>query len=1176
MRPLLFRVLRFSAVIAALMPAIFKAQIANAQLTHWQPVPIPDSVSITDVYFFNQQYGFASSSNIEDVATGFWINNSSPFLYRTTDGGLSWSKIIFQTSLVDSLPSNFGYGNLLYLSPSHLLIPSFRIASSWGQGATKFGLFESLDSGLTWSDITPTAVTTDCRSVYASGDTTWVADWSPATGKYLQTDRTVDNGSSWTRVNDGYAISGNKTGLLLSVSDSYEISSNDGLSWGGTQPMPSDSVPFDYVTWLVKPLTNDIFFTEDRIANPVNGTKVNTGEITVSSDGGLTFHKTDTTAGLSFGEIEGAAGVCTPVYVQKISDSSFPGFLRSTDEGITWQNIEGPGASLYERHHPFSVVGYGAVVFAVDGSGTLWETTDGGDGSLTSSVLPMTTVNFSMKSSKGKQTVLQEGDTISTKLCDSLVLDFRVINAGCNQIWIDSSSIDSIVPNTYYSVLHNRALTVGSPSDTSQIVILPVQEGTYSITVHGRIRRDDYLNEDKSISLTLIIQPNPGVLDLTAKTLYDFGTQALCTPVTVRDTFSIAAHGCEQVTVDSVVFHPDSVQFTDITFMNSGTFIPDSTPKDFPISFKPSIADTERGNIFIYWFDGETRHTDTIPTQGVGVTDTRTFAIHADTLSIRMCDSTTGTITITNTTCGTLTLDSLSLPNGVVFGPGLNPALPIVLASGGSDSLIVHLALGRAGSTDLRVGDTALQAIASMQFTEHGSSSDFDTTLMLNVHVGRGIPAVTLSTPSLNFGSVTTCGQSVTLPVVLSSTACDTLTCSGAVPALPYTLTKSFLSSVPVGVSDTALVTFTPTATGQFNDTLTITTNAGMETVPLQGVGIAGAKVLSVDTSLRDFGALYACQSRDTTILLRNTGCDTLIVDSGNVTNGSYVTDANYPIILPPDSSATVQVSLAADSAGMSGTLEFFSNANQGNSMVTIPLTASIIPPAHLELALSPSDTATAGSVVRCYVILEGKVPTGAISGLHFDITHNDDLLTYESASGVTMLGTGGTPALQVLQFSAGSPAGSLTYADTIGTITFRVYLSDSSYTPLTLSNVSFTNSLELAANCVASIADSGASFTYLYSCGEPLIQDGMLGTLPFVITGIVPNPAQDEITVQLSGNEQPEIEMYDALGRGQDVRSTSLQSGVLLDVSNVPSGIYFLRLSMDGYMESRSIVIAH
>jgi hypothetical protein len=851
-------------------------------------------------------------------------------------------------------------------------------------------------------------------------------------------------------------------------------------------------------------------------------------------------------------------------------------------------NIGGP--DNYEDYPTISVTGHGAVVYALDQQNTLWKTTDGGDGALSAIAQTIVTTGHTLGIGASGN------DTLITKLCDtaSLSLWLHFMADNCDYGGLSAVTIDGLDSTTAgYSITSTHHPWSANQPDTAWVTILPQTPGTYPLTVHAHYTDDDFLQGDTTFNLTLVIKPNPGTLDLNAKLFYDFGTQALCAPVTVRDTFSIAAHGCEQVRVDSIIFRVDSSQFIDFTFKNSGSFIPDSAPRSFPISFKPSIADSERGKLFIYWFDGITPHVDTIAFSGAGVSDTRTFAIHADTLSIRMCDSAIGTISITNTTCGTLTLDSLALPEGVTYGQGMNPSFPLTLLPGESDSLTVHLSLGQPGTSELHVGDTALEAIASMDFIEHGSSSPFDTTIMLAIRVGSGIPAATLSTTLLDFGAVSKCGGAITLPVILSSTGCDTLNSSTAFPAAPFTLSKSFSTQLPVGFSDTTFVTFSPKQTGTFADTIMLTTNAGVDRIALKGIGFGGTKILAADTSLRDLGGLYACQSRDSTIVLSNPGCDTLRIDSARLTNGAYRTGGTYPVTIPPDSSIIIPLHLSADSAGMNGTLTFFSDANVGDSAVTIPLTANIIPPAHLLLALSPSDTATDGTLATCYVLLEGQVPSGAISGMQFDITHNDDLLSFVNASGVTMTGTAGTPEAQVLHFAVGSQAGSLTYADTIGTITFRVYLSDSIFTPLSLSNVTFTNSLSLTDDCVASILDSGASFTYLYRCGEPIIQDEMENVTPFSIESIVPNPAGDEITIELSGDAQPVIEMYDALGRSvlttprivgdasppipRIVGDASfIGGGVTLDVSSVPSGIYFLRVSSGGFVESRSVVVQH
>jgi hypothetical protein len=128
-------------------------------------------------------------------------------------------------------------------------------------------------------------------------------------------------------------------------------------------------------------------------------------------------------------------------------------------------------------------------------------------------------------------------------------------------------------------------------------------------------------------------------------------------------------------------------------------------------------------------------------------------------------------------------------------------------------------------------------------------------------------------------------------------------------------------------------------------------------------------------------------------------------------------------------------------------------------------------------------------------------------------------------------------------------------------TLVCRVFVTDTNETAITVANLSAST-----ANCLSILGTGGVTLTQFLLTGSPL-----------TITSIVPNPAQDAIEIRVVGGipaSQLQIEMYDVLGRGQDVRNTSLRNGISLDVSNLPSGIYFIRLSLGGYVESRSVVI--
>ena len=96
--------------------------------------------------------------------------------------------------------------------------------------------------------------------------------------------------------------------------------------------------------------------------------------------------------------------------------------------------------------------------------------------------------------------------------------------------------------------------------------------------------------------------------------------------------------------------------------------------------------------------------------------------------------------------------------------------------------------------------------------------------------------------------------------------------------------------------------------------------------------------------------------------------------------------------------------------------------------------------------------------------------------------------------------------------------------------------------------------------------------------CGNQTLLDVMQGQPPFRIESIVPNPAATVITVTVAAGDGShhagiECELFDALGNSVLTQHLAL-STEHLDVSRLPPGIYFLRLSSGGYAVSRSISI--
>ena len=149
-------------------------------------------------------------------------------------------------------------------------------------------------------------------------------------------------------------------------------------------------------------------------------------------------------------------------------------------------------------------------------------------------------------------------------------------------------------------------------------------------------------------------------------------------------------------------------------------------------------------------------------------------------------------------------------------------------------------------------------------------------------------------------------------------------------------------------------------------------------------------------------------------------------------------------------------------------------------------------------------------------------------------------------------------------------------------TLIFSTYLSSSTSAKVWLDSANLSGH-RLNCDCAVASASGPDSVQINFTgCGDSILLAVMNDSLPFTIESIVPNPAQDEITIQVAAvgdHHAISVEMYDALGREVTASPQPLSllgEGLSIDVSNVPSGIYFVRLSSGGYVQSRSVVVGH
>ena len=213
-------------------------------------------------------------------------------------------------------------------------------------------------------------------------------------------------------------------------------------------------------------------------------------------------------------------------------------------------------------------------------------------------------------------------------------------------------------------------------------------------------------------------------------------------------------------------------------------------------------------------------------------------------------------------------------------------------------------------------------------------------------------PQLTLSTSSLNFGTVTD-GSSNTLSLILSSTGTSTVTVSSVgITGTGFSITSGALAATLTPGQTLAIqIKFAPTTAVADTGQLTIQSNSttgGTAKVSLAGTGtLPPAPKMTLSTSTLAFGTVTDGSSETLAITLTSSGTESLSVNSAAVTGtGFSMTSGTWPQALAPGKSLTLQVKFAPTTASAAtGQLTIGSNSSTGStSTVALSGTGAVAP----------------------------------------------------------------------------------------------------------------------------------------------------------------------------------------------------------------------------------------
>lgn len=1026
-------------------------------------------------------------------------------IWRTTDWGNSWEKTITPAPYNFTTVSDFTFKDNLV---------------GWASRRRVTGdCLKTTDGGITWFNpsIPRLRYDLDATAIYYNSTTKllFLSTW------YDSSMVSEDDGVTWRKISIGGGLCGISfsspmRGLYCHPNGQpnffWRATSDGGFTWYDVgisveiwQPLAIEGTPF------------------------VVGVEDGNGRIYRSEDYGSNWKIVADLPFYTTGSMY--SGSCNRLYIQGATDagSTTRGIFCSADLGQTWNTIGGPFNATDTR---FTV--FGDTIIASDNEEGLW-----------------------MFVHRPTLYIPRSPITISTKACSDFDTVLYLRNDFCENIdsitvsTIDSKNITVLLPSgntakpTVYFPIDLHTTIAGSGSYTEKFTLHYYHLGQKydtTITVDIRVTKSD----SKAASLS------------TSYLLFN----EIPTCINSDSSFLIRNLGCDSLIIDSI-WISGSKTFSISTSNVQRSILSANEEKEYVVRFSPQGIGLQAGYTHIrYTYDGITSDT-VIQLAGVGIQNLESVKIldallQFDTVS--SCNTKQLSTHITNSGCDSVYIDIADHPtDGFRL---ISPSQGVWIKNGDTLTVIIEF------SSTILGGHTSHVMLNG----KLSSTSSVNLVADLKGIIGEPYHKVLFSFTDYPFDTLS-CNSTDSATLSLSSgNICDSLQLLDIQFADPVNFVAT--SNLPIGISispnDTATIIIgaIPKTVADHTSTLLVRYKIGSlvkdTTLVLEIKMKKGGAIIGESISSLDFGSLPICKESDSTISLRNTGCDTLRVLGVGVQGIGFSSNVTTPIIIAPGDSITIPVTTKVDiSQGniSTGIITFISDAD--NKIEPIALSRGYTYPKSYSFHIAMLDgTATSGEIVRLAIVGEqglGSAGSG-VNRLDFDLALNEDLLEYIRPEGSNTVSKNGS------RITISNQNELTCNNDTLAILVYHVFLTKDSATDITVSNISINNGD--TSSCAPKIAAATqAGFTYRYECGDRHIQSFLrTGQASLEITSIHPNPAKDELTVEFVQNEKTNVsfEVYDMLGtlilKKEEIYDRG-QKKKTIELRDMPSGSYVISL---------------